>query len=56
MSEPKEEIKPLDMTSDEAIAFLFPPEAIDAMNDVANPKPVFVDVECEEVPYTEISK
>ena len=37
MSEPKKNVKPLDMTSDEAVNFLFPKEAIDEMKSVANP-------------------
>jgi hypothetical protein len=30
------EIKPLDMTTDEAINFLFPKEVVDALQQVAN--------------------
>ena len=37
MSEPKEDKKPLDMTSDEAVNFLFPKDAVDEMKRVANP-------------------
>jgi hypothetical protein len=32
----KDEIKPLDMTTDEAINFLFPKEVVDGLKQVAN--------------------
>jgi predicted nucleic acid-binding protein len=34
--EKKDEIKPLDMTTDEAINFLFPKEVVDELKQVAN--------------------
>lgn len=34
--EKKDEIKPLDMTTDEAINFLFPKEVVDELKAVAN--------------------
>ena len=37
MSKPEKNTKPLDMTSDEAVKFLFPKEAIDELKKVANP-------------------
>jgi hypothetical protein len=40
MSEPKkdkEDKKPLDMTTEEAMNFLFPKEIIDHLSEVANP-------------------
>lgn len=36
MSEPDEK-KPLDMTTEEAVKFLFPKEAIEVLNITANP-------------------
>ncbi len=38
MSKPKKNVKPLDMTSDEAVDFLFPKDAIEEMKKVANPE------------------
>ena len=58
MSEPKKNIKPLDMTSDEAVKFLFPADAIKEMNKVANPhkqKASDQDEECDEQPYSQDS-
>ena len=39
----QEEKKPLDMTTDEAIEFLFPKEAIDELKRVANPANIMAD-------------
>ena len=59
MSEPKQNIKPLDMTSDEAVNFLFPKDAIDAMKQVANPvkqKVLAEDKNGDDDSYTQDSK
>ena len=56
MSEPKD-IKPLDMTSDEAVNFLFSQDAIDAMKKVANPEKPKVrldDDNCDDESYTQV--
>ena len=50
------DLEPLDMTSDEAIKFLFPNEAIDQMKKVANPEKPKVRLDendCDEKPYTD---
>ncbi len=55
MNEPKD-LEPLDMTSDEAIKFLFSDEAIDAMKKVANPDKSKVrldDDNCDNESYTQ---
>ena len=59
MNEPEKNTKPLDMTSDEAINFLFPEEAIQEMKKVANPDKQrdLSDLEdSDKRPYTEVSK
>ena len=59
MSEPKENIKPLDMTSVEAVNFLFPKDAIDAMKQVANPdkqRAKAKDEDCDDESYLQDSK
>jgi hypothetical protein len=39
MTDKKDEKKPLDMTTEEAINFLFPKEVVDELNRIANPPP-----------------
>ena len=59
MSEPEKNIKPLDLTSDEAAKFLFPKEAIEKMKEVANPvkqRASDQDEDCENQPYTQDSR
>ena len=59
MSESKKNQKPLDMTSDEAVNFLFPKEAIEQMKKVANPdkqRASNLDEECDDESYTQDSK
>lgn len=56
--------KPLDMTTDEAVAFLFPKKAIEELKNVAHSadkkppeKPVNTDLECDDEPaYEQDSK
>ena len=59
MSEPEKNPKPLDMTSDEAVSFLFPKDAIEEMKKVANPdkhKASDQDDDCDDDSYTQDSR
>jgi hypothetical protein len=56
MPKPKNNVKPLDMTSDEAVNFLFPKEAVEEMKKLANPDTQRVseqDENCDDQPYSE---
>ncbi len=58
MIEPEKKVKPLDMTSEEAVNFLFPQAAIDELKKVANPDKHKVstdEVECDDESYVQDS-